>query len=45
MGWEAAPTTMEEGFAEIIGPIDNATREKTSGTFAAAVWQGEQVGW
>jgi norsolorinic acid ketoreductase len=53
MGQEAAgsiekteiPTSLEDGVAEIVVYIDNATREKDSGKFGLAYWEGEEVTW
>ncbi|KAI9733425.1 MAG: hypothetical protein M1834_003509 [Cirrosporium novae-zelandiae] len=43
VGMSEAPVTVQDGVNGVIDKIDNATREKTSGTFVT--WDGEQLGW
>jgi len=42
-GLKEAPTTVKESVDGIVSKIDNATREKTSGTFVS--YDGEHVNW
>lgn len=42
-GMEAAPMSVEDGVKGIINQIDNATKEKISGTFVT--FNGEPLGW